>query len=72
VILQISVGPRLEIRISSCIVCRAVLNHQQRIALDGSPAEMVEAEARDLAIKHLARRAAESSRRRVAPNFIMG
>ena len=52
--------------------CRAVLNHQQRIALDGSPAEMVEAEARDLAIKHLARRAAESSRRRVAPNFIMG
>jgi sRNA-binding protein len=38
--------------------CRAVLSHHQRIALDGSPADMVEAKAKDLATKHLARRAA--------------
>ena len=37
--------------------CRAVLCHHQRTALDGSPAEMVEAKARGLAAKHLARRA---------------
>jgi sRNA-binding protein len=35
-----------------------VLSHHQRIALDGSPADMVEAKAKDLATKHLARRAA--------------
>jgi hypothetical protein len=32
--------------------------HDRRIGLDGSPAEMVEAKAKDLATKHLARRAA--------------
>ena len=37
--------------------CQAVLCHHQRIALDGSPAEVVEAKARGLAAKHLARRA---------------
>lgn len=41
--------------------CRAVLNHQQRIALDGSSAEMVDAKAKDLATKHLARRAADKA-----------
>jgi sRNA-binding protein len=41
--------------------CRAVLDQQQRIALDGSPAEMVEAKARDLATKHLARHAASTT-----------
>jgi hypothetical protein len=38
------------------LYCQAVLNHPQRVALDGSPAEMVEAKAKDLASKHLARR----------------
>jgi hypothetical protein len=36
------------------VYCQAVLGHHQRIALDGSPAEMVEAKAKDLATKHLA------------------
>src|SRR6201995_6182077 len=31
------------------VYCRAALNHHQRIALDGSPAGMVEAKAKDLA-----------------------
>src|SRR5579864_9506506 len=35
--------------------CRAVLSNDQRIALDGSPAETVDAEAKDLATKQLAR-----------------
>jgi sRNA-binding protein len=48
------------------VYCRAVLNHPQRIALDGSPAEMVEAKAKDLASKHLARRAASTSARKAA------
>jgi sRNA-binding protein len=43
------------------LYCQAVLCHDQRIALDGSPAEMVEAKARDLATKHLARRAASTT-----------
>ena len=34
--------------------CRAVLSHDQRIALDGSPTEAVDAGARDLATKRLA------------------
>jgi sRNA-binding protein len=34
--------------------CRAVLAYDQRVALDGSPAEPVHAEARDLATKRLA------------------
>jgi sRNA-binding protein len=48
------------------VYCRAVLNHPQRIALDGSPAEMVEARAKDLATKHLARRAAGTSAKKAA------
>jgi sRNA-binding protein len=46
--------------------CQAVLCHDQRIALDGSPAEMVEAKARDLATKHLARRAASMTAKKAA------
>jgi sRNA-binding protein len=38
--------------------CQAVLCYDQRIALDGAPAEAVDAEAKDLAAKHLAERAA--------------
>jgi sRNA-binding protein len=48
------------------LYCQAVLNHHQRIALDGSPAEMVEAKARDLATKHLARRAAGTTAKKAA------
>jgi sRNA-binding protein len=36
------------------VYCQAVLCHDQRIALDGSPAETVDAEAKDLATKQLA------------------
>jgi hypothetical protein len=47
------------------VYCQAVLCHDQRIALDGAPAETVDAEARDLATKHLeqlaARKAAKKS-----------
>ena len=34
--------------------CRAILAHDQRITLDGTPAETVNAEAKDLASKRLA------------------
>jgi sRNA-binding protein len=43
------------------LYCQAVLSHDQRIALDGSPAEMVGPKAKDLATKHLARRAASTT-----------
>jgi len=48
------------------VYCRAVLCHHQRIALDGSPAEVVEAKARGLATKHLARRAASATAKKAA------
>ena len=35
--------------------CRAILTHDQRITLDGAPAEPVDAEAKDLATKQLAK-----------------
>jgi sRNA-binding protein len=35
----------------SPVYCQAVLGHDQRIALDGAPAETVDAEAKDLATK---------------------
>jgi sRNA-binding protein len=41
--------------------CRAVLSHDQRIALDGAPAEAVDAEAKELAKKQLARLAARKA-----------
>jgi sRNA-binding protein len=46
--------------------CRAVLCYDQRIALDGSPAETVDAEARDLATKQLARIAALAAAKKTA------
>jgi sRNA-binding protein len=48
------------------VYCRAVLTHDQRITLDGSPAEMVEAKAKNLATAHLARRAAGTTAKKVA------
>jgi sRNA-binding protein len=48
------------------VYCRAVLRHQRRISLDGAPAEMVEAKAKDLATKHLARRAAGTTAKEAA------
>ena len=43
------------------VYCRAVLDHDRRIALDGSPAEAVDAEAKDLAAKRLAELAARKA-----------
>jgi sRNA-binding protein len=40
------------------VYCQAVLCHDERIALDGAPAETVDAEAKDLATKRLAQLAA--------------
>jgi sRNA-binding protein len=52
----------------------AVICHPQRIALDGSPAEIVGAKAKDLATKHLARRAAgkaaQKTAKRAAPAVV--
>jgi sRNA-binding protein len=49
------------------VYCQAVLCHDQRIALDGAPAEAVDAEAKDLANKQLARLAA---RKAAAPAMV--
>ena len=46
------------------LYCQAVLSHDQRITLDGSPAEMPK--AKDLATKHLARRAASAPAKKAA------
>jgi sRNA-binding protein len=46
--------------------CQAVLCYDQRIALDGAPAEAVDAEAKDLAAKHLAERAARKTTEKAA------
>jgi sRNA-binding protein len=45
----------------AAVYCRAVLSHDQRIALDGSPTEPVDAEAKDLATKQLAKLAARKA-----------
>jgi hypothetical protein len=45
------------------VYCQAVLRHHRRIALDGSPAEMVGAKAKDLATKHLARAAGKAAKK---------
>jgi sRNA-binding protein len=39
----------------AAVYCRAVLAHDQRIALDGAPAEAVDPGAKELAAKQLAR-----------------
>ena len=54
--------------------CQAVLCYDQRIALDGSPAETVDAEAKDLATKQLAqfpaRKAAKKPAEDAAPAVV--
>jgi sRNA-binding protein len=45
----------LRRRKMAAVYCQAVLSHDQRIALDGAPAEAVDAEAKELATKQLAR-----------------
>jgi sRNA-binding protein len=45
------------------VYCQAVLCYDQRIALDGAPAEAVDAEAKDLAAKQLERLAARKAAR---------
>ena len=45
------------------VYCQAVLSHDQRIALDGAPAETVDAEAKDLAAKQLAKLAARKAKK---------
>ena len=46
--------------------CQAVLAHDQRITLDGAPAEPVDAEAKELATKQLARLAARKAAKQTA------
>ena len=46
--------------------CRAVLSYDQRIALDGEPAEPVGVEAKDLAAKQLAKLAARKTAKKAA------
>jgi sRNA-binding protein len=48
------------------VYCQAVLSHDQRIALDGAPAEPVDAEAKDLAAKQLAKLAARKTAKKAA------
>jgi sRNA-binding protein len=48
------------------VYCQAVLCYDQRIALDGSPAETVDAEAKDLATKQLAQLAARKTAKKAA------
>jgi sRNA-binding protein len=43
------------------VYCQAVLRHDQRITLDGAPAEAVDTEAKDLAAKRLALLAARKA-----------
>jgi sRNA-binding protein len=50
----------------AAVYCRAVLCYDQRIALDGAPAEVVDAEAKDLAAKQLAKLAARKTAKKVA------
>ena len=50
----------------AAIYCQAVLSHDQRIALDGAPAETVDAEAKDLATKQLAQLAARKAAKKAA------
>jgi sRNA-binding protein len=59
----------------AAVYCQAVLSYDQRIGLDGSPAEMIDAEAKELATKQMAqlearkaaKKAAETARTVVKP-----
>jgi sRNA-binding protein len=46
--------------------CQAVLSHDRRIGLDGSPAEMVDAEAKELAAKQMAQLKARKAAKKAA------
>jgi sRNA-binding protein len=50
----------------AAVYCRAVLSHDLRIGLDGSPAEMVDAEARELATKQMAQLEARKAGKKAA------
>jgi sRNA-binding protein len=50
----------------AAVYCQAVLCYDQRIALDGAPAETVDAEAKDLATKQLAQLAARKAAKKAA------
>ena len=50
----------------AAVYCQAVLSHDQRIGLDGSPAEMVDAEAKELATKQMAQLEARKAAKRAA------
>jgi sRNA-binding protein len=48
------------------VYCYAVLSYDQRIGLDGSPAEMVDAEAKELATKQMAQLEARRAAKKAA------
>jgi sRNA-binding protein len=48
------------------VYCQAVLSHDQRITLDGTPAEPVDAEAKDLAKRQLVRLEARKAAKKAA------
>jgi sRNA-binding protein len=48
------------------VYCQAVLSYDQRIALDGAPAEAVDTKAKDLAAKRLAELTARNAAKHVA------
>jgi ProQ/FINO family len=48
------------------VYCQAVVNHDQRIGLDGAPVEAVDAGAKDLAARRLAQLAARKSVKKAA------
>ena len=50
----------------AAVYCQAVLCYDERIALDGTPAETVDAEAKDLATKQLAQLAARKAAKKAA------
>jgi sRNA-binding protein len=50
----------------AAVYCQSVLSHDQRIAFDGTLAETVDAEAKDLAAKQLAKLAARKAAKKVA------
>jgi sRNA-binding protein len=56
----------------AAVYCQAVLAHDQRIALDGSPAEPVDARAKESATAQLARLAARKRRSMFADRISAG
>ena len=48
------------------VYCQAVLAHDQRVTLDGAPAEPVDAEAKELATKQFAKLAARNAAKQAA------